>query len=66
MTTLHIKHSITFDKKGNIRFVPNSRKQDFVEVVAFYQADGRVRTKSGDVYAAKLLPTGNFETVAAV
>lgn len=66
MTTLHIKHVVTFDKKGNIRFVPNSRKQDFVEVVAEYAADGRVRTKSGDVFAAKRLADGNFETVAAV
>jgi hypothetical protein len=66
MTTLTIKHVAHFDKTGRVTFRPNTRKNDTVEVVAFYPVDSRVRTKSGDVYAAKLLPNGHFETVGRI
>lgn len=66
MTTLHIKHVVSFDKNGKTKWFSNPRKNDVVEVMAEYAADGRVRTTSGDVYAAKKLPNGNFETVPAI
>jgi hypothetical protein len=66
MSTLHIKHVVTFDKNGKAKFLPNGRKNDVVQVVAEYAADQRVRTASGDVYKAKKLPSGNFETVPAI
>lgn len=66
MTTLHIKHVVSFDKNGKAKWHSNPRKNDFVEVMAEYAADGRVRTTSGDVYKAKKLPNGMFETVPAI
>lgn len=66
MATLHIKHVVTFDKNGKAKWHTNPRKNDVVEVFAEYAADGRVRTTSGDVYRAKKLANGSFETVPAI
>lgn len=66
MPTLHIKHVVSFDKNGKAKWHANPRKNDVVSVAAEYAADGRVRTTSGDVYKAKKLANGHFETVPAI
>lgn len=62
MATLTIKHDIKHTKNC-IQFV-KARRETVVDVTAVY-VGGDVRTRSGDVWAAKQLPNGNFETVNA-
>jgi hypothetical protein len=60
MATLTIKHDLKRTKNGDVVLVKASRTQ-VVDIVAVY-ADGSVRTKSGDVWLARKLESGNYET----
>lgn len=60
MASLTIKHDVQRRKDGSVILVKAKRNTE-VEVVAVY-SDGSVRTKSGDVWYAKKLDNGNFET----
>lgn len=58
---LTIKHDFTVQRNGTVKYTKAARVQ-VVEVTAVYEG-GSVRTKSGDVWAAKHLGDGKFETV---
>lgn len=63
MATLTIKHEIKHTKNG-VQLV--KARRDTVEQVTAVYVGGDVRTRSGDVWAAKQLADGNFETIAQI
>jgi hypothetical protein len=60
MPTLTIKHEIKHTKSGIVLVA--SKRTSVVDITGIYD-DGSVRTKSGDVWKARKLDNGNYETV---
>lgn len=60
MATLFIKHALKRDKHG-VRLVA-TKQTSTATITAVYEG-GEVRVASGDVWAAKQLPNGNYETI---
>lgn len=58
---LTIKHDFSVQRDGTVKYSKASRVT-VVEVTGVYD-NGAVRTRSGDVWAAKHLGDGKFETV---
>lgn len=58
---LFLKHMIKRTKNGV--HIVKSNSTSVEQITGVYEG-GSVRTKSGDIWAAKRLPDGNYESVA--